>query len=136
VASFLDGPEPRLEVAWCTTYMDPLVSDVLGREDVVVVAHWLESDDATDGTVGQVLGQDGHCPLLHVHLLLLGGFPSRRHKRRLPRRRHGEPTQWAGEDKERQRYRTRLDAEAGGATKEFESRRSGVACSSRAYIAG
>ena len=36
----------------------------------------------------------------------------------LKRRRQGKPAQRAGEGKERQRYRTRLEAEAGGATKE------------------
>lgn len=34
------------------------------------------------------------------------------------RRRQGKPAHQAGEDKERQRYRTRLDAGAGGATRE------------------
>lgn len=43
--------------------------------------------------------------------IYLGGFPGRRYKRRPTRWRQGKP----GEDKERQRYRTRLDAEADGA---------------------
>ncbi len=48
-------------------------------------------------------------------------------QRRLTRRRQGKPAQRAGEDKERQRYRTRLDAEAGGATNKLKAAQLGGA---------
>jgi hypothetical protein len=68
----LERLEPRLEIAGCTGDVDPTVPDVLDRHDVVVVCDRLQPDDPAQGPVEQVLGHDGHCSLLHLHLLLLG----------------------------------------------------------------
>jgi hypothetical protein len=66
VATVLDRTKPRLEVAWRASDVDPLVPDVLDRQDVVVVANPLEPDDAPDAAPGDVVGDEGDCSLLQV----------------------------------------------------------------------
>lgn len=51
VAAFRDRLEPGLEVPWRSTDVDPLVSYVLDRQDVVVVTDFLQANDPADRTL-------------------------------------------------------------------------------------
>jgi hypothetical protein len=115
VATFLHRTQPRFEIPRRTSDVDPLVANVLNRQHVVVATDGLESNDASNPAPADVVGDESYCSLLQGAPPVARRLSEPEAQRRPERRRQGKPAQRAGEDKERQRYRTRLDAEAGGA---------------------